>query len=249
MRPWQRSLGRYTGAAIAVSAAAKSVVRQFGVPLERTHILHNGVPVERFRGVAAVEISSMREELALLPGCKIVVTIGQVRREKGQWVLLEAMKHVVRECSNTMVLFAGEGPDLRQLEKRTMDLDLQQHTRWLGFRSDIPVLLNLADVVVVPSTIAEGFGFPAIEGYACGVPAIGSRIGGIPEVIIDGRTGLLVPPADIESLANAVCSVIQNDSLRQVLARGARDAAERFSVQNHVEQLIPLYRQAMVHQV
>ena len=135
----------------------------------------------------------------------------------------------------------GKGALRRAMEERVAELGLTPHFRFLGFRSDAPRLIQAFDIVAVPSHI-EPLGNATLEAMAAGVPVVGSRVGGIPEMVVDGETGLLVPPRDPAALAGAIQTLVESAALRAQFGRAARARAEsHFSLREHAEHLQEIY--------
>ena len=135
----------------------------------------------------------------------------------------------------------GHGTLRRAMEERVAALDLSSHFRFLGFRPDAPRLIPAFDVITVPSHI-EPLGNATLEAMAAGRPVVGSRVGGIPEMVVEGETGVLVPPQDPDALAAALEPLIASPEQRQRLGRAARERAERaFSLGVHAARLQEVY--------
>ena len=176
----------------------------------------------------------------------VVALTGQVSEVKGIWDFVEAARILVADGSTAT--FAVLGDDLkghgalrRAMEERVAALGLTSHFRFLGFRNDAPRLIPAFDIVAVPSHI-EPLGNATLEAMAAGVPVVGSRVGGIPEMVVNGETGWLVPPRDPAALAAAVARTVQSAALRSQLARAGRQRAEAcFSLTRHAQRLQGIY--------
>lgn len=244
MFPAQRLLGPSTGAAIACSEAVASVATQFGVPRARTHVLHNALPIKEFASASRPDCVRLAAELGLAANARVVSVVGQLTEGKGQHVLLEALPLIRAQEPGIVVLFAGAGPQLEELQSKSHELGVEDHVRWLGFRRDVPQILSCSEVLVIPSVAHEAFGYPIIEANAVGLPVVGSNIGGIPEVVVDRKTGLLVPPGDSAALANALNKLLKDKKLRDSLARRAKERVRLYDVRRHARRLIGIYEQA-----
>jgi len=144
-------------------------------------------------------------------------------------------------------MLVGEGPERSALEELARRLGISKRVRFAGRREqeDVVGLLHLADVFVLPSYY-EGFGVALLEAQAAGLPVVAAEVGGVREVLDGGRTGLLVPPADPEALAEAVGRVLNDRSLADRLARAGRErVAREFPVERMVERYEALYRRAL----
>ena len=143
----------------------------------------------------------------------------------------------VRRSVDAELWMVGDGPDRGAAERLAHDLGLIGHIRFLGKRNDVPALLRQADVLLMPSEM-ESFGLAALEAMASGVIPIGTRVGGVPELIDHDRTGFLCNIGDIDAMAARAISVLENPGLRATMGEAARlTAGQRFST----ERIIPLY--------
>lgn len=214
---------------------ARQLHRQFRIPDRKLSVVHAGVAIERF--AARPPDSDLRSYLTGGRSHPIVLTVARLEKQKGIEYLLEAATMV----PEMVVIVAGDGPERSALQDRCRALHLDGRVRFLGHYDDIPALLACADLVVLPS-LYEGLGLSLIEAMAAGRPVIGSAIGGIDEVIVDGETGLLVPPADPRALAGAIHRVLSDGSLAARFAAAGRERARReFSAEGMVCRLMQIY--------
>jgi glycosyltransferase involved in cell wall biosynthesis len=134
----------------------------------------------------------------------------------------------VSRVGNVIFLVAGEGPHRGEFESQVRTLGLEGAVRFLGRREDVSELISMSTLVVMPS-LAESFGFSALEAMSLGKPVVASSTGGIPEVVVHRETGLLVPPADSDSLADAICQVLVNPSFADTLGRAGKRRSALFT--------------------
>ncbi len=168
-----------------------------------------------------------RQELVI--GC-----VANLNWRKGHEYLVRAFASVVSAEPGARLLLVGEGPLRETLERLTRELCLTEEVRFLGRRSDVSELLPALDLFVLPST-TEGLGVALIEAMAVGLPCVATRVGGIPEVVVDGETGLLVPARDPEALAHAILRLLSDPALGRRMGRaGQRRVQERFSIERLV---------------
>ncbi len=171
----------------------------------------------------------------------IVGVAGRLAAEKGVSVLLEAMKDVLARVPKARLVVAGDGPERPALERQARDLGIDNRVAFLGMRADLPRVLAALDVFVLPS-LYEGFGLVVLEAMAVGVPVIATRVGGVPEVIEDGVTGLLVPAGDAKKLAEAVFRLEDNPRQAEALAdRGSARLQTDFSLPAMIDAVEGLY--------
>ena len=161
-------------------------------------VIPYGVDLEQFRP----EARPHRDEL-------VVGSVGRLSSEKGLKYLLQAMAEVVRQEPRARLLLAGDGPERGRLQRLAVKLGLQDRTEFLGeiAHEQVPAALARLDVFAMPSTY-EGFGVAALEAEAMEVPVVASAIYGLPDVVDDGVTGLLVPPKDVPALAQAILRLL-----------------------------------------
>jgi L-malate glycosyltransferase len=239
-----RLFARPTDAAVCVSEAVRELtVSRYHVRAERIRIAHNGIALEGMRG-AAGERGRVRAELDIEAGRPVLAIIGRLHPVKGHRALIGMLPAILRGCPRALLLVIGDGPERAACEALARSLGLGRQVRFLGRRSDVPHLLPAVDLVLMPSQ-SEGLGLAAIEALAAARPVIAFAVGGLPEVVIEGVNGRLVPPGDCQAFANAVVDTLRDTAKRFSYARGAASSAQRFGVQRHVQRLIECYRMAL----
>ncbi|HEV8455428.1 MAG TPA: glycosyltransferase family 4 protein [Gemmatimonadales bacterium] len=199
-----------------------------GTPASRTQTVYNGIDLSRFDNL---ESGVLRRELGLDSATPIIFASGRAMPYKGIPVLLRAVRRLCDDgWQNLHLVYAGNGPALASFRTEATDLGLAK-VHFLGKRTDVPALLADATIAVIPSVWAEAFGLTVVEAMAAGVPLVATRIGGIPELVEPGVTGLLVEPNDAAGLAAAIGRLLGDAELRENLAAKARVwARERFSL-------------------
>jgi glycosyltransferase involved in cell wall biosynthesis len=203
---------------LAVSGAiARDLVERYGVDAARTVIVRNGIDAWAFRparGPAAV-----RTELGIADGRRVIVMAGRMTPQKGWDVLLEAAARLAAVRADLAWVLVGDGPLRPALTRRAAELAIAAH--FTGARADMADLFGCADVVVLASR-SEGLPFTLLEAMALGKPVVATRVGGVPEVVEDGRSGRLVAREDPAALASAVAAVVDSP---EAVAMGARGRA------------------------
>lgn len=168
-----------------------------------------------------------------LSGKKIILTMGRVVKRKGHDMMIRALPKILEAVPEAIYVVAGLGPHLDTLTKTATDLKIQHAVRFVGGVSDEErdALLKLCDVFAMPSRQVgpdvEGFGLVFLEAALHGKPAIGGRSGGIPEAVIDGQTGLLVNPEDVDDIARAAIKLLTDGTLREKLGEQAKTRTEK----------------------
>ncbi|MDE2051442.1 MAG: glycosyltransferase, partial [Gammaproteobacteria bacterium] len=186
----------------------------------------------------------VRSELGIEAGRPVLAIIGRMHPVKGHRALLAMLPAVVRSCPRALLLVIGDGPERTPCEALARSLGISQHVRFLGRRDDVPRLLAAIDLVLMPSQ-SEGLGLAAIEALAAARPVIAFSVGGLPEVVVDGLNGRLVPPGDSQAFTSAVIETLRDPGRRFSYARGAASSAEHFGVEAHVQRVIECYRMTL----
>jgi glycosyltransferase involved in cell wall biosynthesis len=201
-----------------------------------------GVDLAEFSG--AGDGDAMRKELGL--SRPVIGSVAMFRGSKGHAPLLDAFATVHAKHPSARLLLVGDGIRRAWVEGLAKERGLADAVFFTGFRSDVPDLLRAMDCFVLASTRTEGVPQSLLQAFAAGIPAVGSAIGGIPEVIADGETGTLVKPDDPAALAAAIEAVIGNPAAAAVRARAARKLVEeRFSHVAAVSRLLALYDEVL----
>jgi glycosyltransferase involved in cell wall biosynthesis len=200
----------------------------------RISVIPNGIELPAAPPVPREEA---RMRLGLPPEARVVVVVAQLRPEKGHEVYLEAARYLRERSPNAVTLFAGEGPVRARLEEKAAGLALGERVRFLGARSDVPVLLAAADVAALAShPVVETYPLAAMEAMAAGLPVVATKVGALAEIVEHGLSGFLVPPADPEALAGALAHLLNDDVLRARFGENARRRAhERFGIARTVD--------------
>jgi glycosyltransferase involved in cell wall biosynthesis len=241
-RPFFRLLHRFYWPAVDAAIAVSDGVRRFSVDVE--HAAPAGVRTIRL-GIdepeAGADPAALRAELGIAASDRVVGMVGRLVEQKGFVFGLEAFARVADRFPNCRLVVAGDGPLRRVLERHAQGLGVSARVLFLGWRPDAAALMSAFDVLLVPS-LWEGFGFVILEGMQRGLPIVASAVGGVPEVVADGTTGLLTQPRDVAGIGRALAELLADDPHRQRLGRLARERArEHFSAQRMVADTIELY--------
>lgn len=234
---------RRADAVVAVSRAVARRLRSSAVPGERMHVIPNGVETDRY---APRRLQDSREEVRRSLGfedeARVLLLPAVMREGKGHDLLLRLLPAVRRRVPSVRVLFAGGGEREKALRHEAKAYDVDDVVRFLGFRTDVPELMAASDVVVLPS-FAEALPTVLMEAAAASRPVVATRVGGTPEVVENGRTGLLVPPDDPPALGDGVVRLLENAALGRRFGSAARSRAERlFDIRRLVDRTLSLWR-------
>lgn len=175
---------------------------------------------------------------------QVIVHISNFRPVKRVPDIVKVFSNIHKEVKSKLLLI-GEGPELPIVKRLVDELNLKDHVKFLGKQENIAEILNISDLAMLLSS-KESFGLILLEAAACGVPSIGTNIGGIPEVIEDGKTGLIVPVGDIEEITEKTLQILKNPKLKRQMGELARERAETYFHSNIiVEQYEDLYKEIL----
>lgn len=223
----ERLLSLFTDNVVCVSQAVRRfVVEVEGVNEKRTSVLYNGVGKPGIL-VSDSDYNVERRSLGLGEKDIVVITVASLTPHKGHQVLMDAAGAVSKRHENLRLLIVGDGPLRNKLEIYARELGVSSQVVFTGQVKDVAPLLKVADLFVLPSTEREGLGIALIEAMAEGLPVIGTRLGGIPEVIEDNVNGVLVTPGSSYELAAALEKLIRDEDMRKEMGRMGRKLYEQ----------------------
>ncbi|PIZ74376.1 hypothetical protein COY07_00765 [Candidatus Peregrinibacteria bacterium CG_4_10_14_0_2_um_filter_43_11] len=220
---------------IAISADNfRQLMDTFDIPQERLNLVHNGIELNRF-------LDKMNgAQLPIPPGDTVITCIAEMHPRKGHRFLLDAFSELQKTIPDLHLMLVGTGPLEDELKKKYGD---QPNIHFLGWREDVPEILKASDLFVLPS-LKEAFGLVVVEAMASGVPVIATRAGGVPELVEDGKSGLLVPPADSTALTSAIATLIHDPERRRIIQKAGLDRARLFTAEKMTAKTIKVYEKA-----
>lgn len=209
---------------VTVSRFVEDALVAAGVPRERITTVSTGIDFSRYdRSTVA---GDLRRELGLPADSLLVGTVAILRAKKGHAEILDAAPEILNRFPKAHFVFAGDGPQMENLKERIATSGLQQRIHLLGLRRDVTNVLASLDVFILP-THQEALGTAFIEAAAMSLPAVAAKVDGVPEVIIDGETGLLVPAHDGRALVEPVCRLLGDPIFRQGMGGNAAKFVRR----------------------
>jgi glycosyltransferase involved in cell wall biosynthesis len=233
-----RALIRRADRIVAVSEARCRILRAEGCLPSRLITIHNAVAMP---DPHAEDSRAIRKALGLDAAAPVAAVVGRLSPEKGQEYFLEAMTDVAKAIPGVAALIVGEGQEEERLRARTDELGLGGVVKFVGYRRDMDAVYPAVDVLVLPS-LSEGLPMVALEAMARGIPVVATRVGGVPEAVEDGHSGLLVPSADPRALARAVVTLLLDPVRRRAMGEAGRERVARcFSIGARAEQVLSLY--------
>jgi glycosyltransferase involved in cell wall biosynthesis len=186
----------------------------------------------------------VREELGVKGHA--VGLVANLRGSKGHRFFLEAARQVLVEVPDTRFLIVGDGVGYEGIRRRVREMDLDAHVVMTGFRRDIPEVMAALDVLVLPSIKSEASSQVIPQALAVGTPVVATTIGGSPELIADGRTGRLVPPADAPALAEAILSLLRDPAAAAAMAAAGGDLVRaRYTLDAAMARTIAVYEELL----
>lgn len=228
---------------IAISdQVADHLVKDFHVDPGRVVLIYNGVDVDRFAATSSGLGCSLKQELGLDPAKKIIGHIGRLSSVKGQKYLILAARELLKKRRDIQFLIIGDGKEEAYLKALIQQDSLGADVLLCPSVADTANALSIMDIFVMPS-IQEGLGISILEAQASGVAVVGSKVGGIPTVIQDGRTGLLCGPKDVSSLVASLETLLDQKDLRDSIITNAKaHVREKFSLRGMAEKTRDIYK-------
>ncbi|MGQ9540530.1 MAG: glycosyltransferase family 4 protein [Armatimonadota bacterium] len=226
--PAYRWLSRMGNPLIAVSEAVRRWLIERGVSAGEIQTVHNATDFISLNGSLRNSSLEVRKEFALPPSSNLIGVFAKVSPIKGQDLLIEGLPQVLDTHPNTYVLFVGSAdtPFAQRAKQRSRELKVGSHVLFTGMRTDVARLMQAVDIVALPSR-SETFGMAILEAMALGKPVVATRVGGLPELVRDGETGLLVDSA-ATSLAHALSQLLTSAELRNHLGKSASAFARQY---------------------
>lgn len=225
---------------IAISEELKNEILRSGI--FKVMIINNGIDIERFKLQATGHRLKIKEAFGIKENEKAIGTVGRLTVEKGHSYLIETFEKAVKEFPDTKLLIVGDGPLKESLESRAMSLGLKDNIIFTGIRNDIPELLSIMDIFVLPS-LKEGMPMVLLEAMAARKAIIATKVGAVIKIIDDGVTGLLIKPTDVNSMCDCLTRLLKNTEKARLLSEKAYEKVKsEFSASKMAEQYFGEYR-------
>lgn len=227
---------------LTVSEPFRAELVAFGVARDRIQIVHNAIPAEW--GTLASEPNEgteLRRQAGLPVGRQVILIVGRLSREKDHLTLLEAVNRLRRTLDVHLVV-VGDGPERSRIEQRTAELGLADRITLTGQQPSARPWYGLADVAVL-SSLSEGSPNALLEAMATGVPTVATRVGGIPEIVTNEESALLVEPGNVAQMETAIRRLLTDSELAAALKKRSHELiAERHAPEARMQRLVSLYR-------
>jgi glycosyltransferase involved in cell wall biosynthesis len=224
-------------------AVRRETIQTFRVAADRVVAIPNGVDLERTRPVRGRE--ETRRDLGIPSAAPVVTSVGALTWEKDPLDSIAVFDQVIGKAPQAIYLLVGDGPLREDVRDRVEALNLSGRVLTLGGRRDVPDILNASDVLLLTSRI-EGMPASAIEAGIAAVPVVGYMVAGVPEIVIDGETGLLASAGDREDLAAKLRQLILDEEVRRAMGRAARErCCSLFDIQKIAPRYLELYQRVV----
>jgi glycosyltransferase involved in cell wall biosynthesis len=248
LRRYETRLMKRSHALIAVSKyTVGELTELYGIEEEKIHVIYNGVDINKFK--PRPNRAKLRREFGLEEEKRIVLFVGRLYHRKGLETLLHSIPPVLKEFSDVKFAISGTGfkkkeQSLRNLAKQ---LDIEDTVKFLGYVPDekLPDIYSASDIFVLPA-IYENFPFAILEAQATRLPVISTKVGGIPEFLVDNENGFLIDPGDPAQLTKRVLTLLQDSKLAEKMGnRGRKLIEEKFAWRIITDQVIDLYHKLL----
>jgi mannosylfructose-phosphate synthase len=214
---------------IATTPEQKKIMHEkYGISEDKIAIIPPGFFPEKYRKIDESEIKKVHEKYNLPP--RFIVTVGRIASNKGYDLLIKAFKYVVQEVPDVKLVFtigSNEPSDVKKREELLQianGLGLADNVKLFGYINELEVFYNAAEILVMPSTY-EPFGMVAIEGMACGTPAVVTSLGGLKDFLVEGQDALFVNPLDTQEMAQTIVKLLKDKRLQAKIARKGYEKA------------------------
>ena len=231
---------------ITISDGIREILVNERIPIRKITCVHSAVDTELYDQICNREW--FLKEFGLKEGSRVCGTIAQFIDRKGHRFLIRAIPEILKAIPDAVFLFFGKGPVEDQLKSQCRELGIEKHVHFTGFRGDLDRIMGCLDIVIHPA-LMEGLGVSLLQAAAAGVPIVGTRAGGIPEIVHDGVNGYLIPPSNVQSITDTVVKILADRNLALQLGENGRAIASRsFSIESMVEGNMGMYREMMSEQ-
>ena len=221
----------------------KSLLKNFSLSPERTSVIYNSVDPNQY---SKGEPSNIENEIPFSLGNRIVFAIpARLDALKGHRHLVSAVATIKSKIPNAVFLFLGDGPEEKNIRKTLQEMALEDTIWLLGFKENMIDFLSASNVLILPS-LSEGLPLSVLEGMSIGLPIIATSVGGLPELVVDGKTGYLAAPGDSAQLGNFIIELYNDKEKRERMGRASRiRVEERFNLQEMILQIEALYQRVL----
>lgn len=227
---------------LCVSEAIRAMVIPILTEPEKAITVHSGVDLSRYEGL--VRKGQLRKELDIHDGQKLIGVVAALAPHKDLFTFIDTCSTLKRGGLDARYVIIGEGALRKELEVYANEIGVKDELTFLGFRKDALTLIPDFDIFLITSK-TEGLGTSIIDAMASGVPVVATAAGGIPELVIDGKTGILCPVGDAKALAEGVKRMLASKEEIEVMLKGAKSHIQSFSYQHTAEATLKVYEEVL----
>lgn len=244
----RQALGRLNGV-VCVSEGQKRRLDSFGISCRRNWVVHNAVVVQPLLGEGMEYLrKTIFDKLDIPEIAVMVVSAGRLSPEKGHGDLLDAIHRMGERANGTYFVFCGDGVYKKKLERQAQKLRISERCRFVGFRHDLQEIFQIMDLLVLPS-LTEGLPNVVLEAFACAKPVIATAVGGVPEIVEDGKNGFLVQAGHPELLAEAILKSLVSSEMRKMMGKAGYDTVRaKFTFEEQTRKLKEIYNEVLTGQ-
>lgn len=231
---------------IVSKGAAERMIDLKVVSKNKLKVIYNGIDLENFPFRKLEARTKIRNELNIEENKKILISVGRLHEAKGCPYLIKAMKILKEKYPYILLIVLGEGPEGKKIEEQIKELKLEKNILLLGQKENISEYLNASDVFVMPS-LWEGLPIALLEAMACGLPVVNTRVGGVPEVVEDGKSGFLVELKNPRGLAEKIIKTLEmsEEERKKMGEHGRKIVEKKFSIEQIVKEYENLYQELL----
>lgn len=211
---------------------------------DKFSVIYSGIELNILKESSSEEKQNLKKELGIPENSLIVGTAGRLVPVKGPEFLVKASKYIISKYPDTYFMFTGDGPLEQDLKRKALEMGISDNIIFLGWRDDLVKIISIYDIFVLPS-LNEGMGRVLVEAMALGKSIIASNVGGIPDLVIHGKNGFLVPPKNPKELAKYIQVLLEDKDKREKMGLAGKEMAYNFTSERMVEKIANLYKKLL----
>ena len=211
---------------------------------DKFSVIYSGIELNILKESSSEEKQNLKKELGIPENSLIVGTAGRLVPVKGPEFLVKASKYIISKYPDTYFMFTGDGPLEQDLKRKALEMGISDNIIFLGWRDDLAKIISIYDIFVLPS-LNEGMGRVLVEAMALGKSIVASNVGGIPDLVIHGKNGFLVPPKNPRQLAKYIQVLLEDKDKREKMGLAGKEMASNFSNEIMVEKIANLYKKLL----
>ncbi len=211
---------------------------------DKFSVIYSGIERNILKESSSEEKQNLKKELGIPENSLIVGTAGRLVPVKGPEFLVKASKYIISKYPDTYFMFTGDGPLEQDLKRKALEMGISNNIIFLGWRDDLAKIISIYDIFVLPS-LNEGMGRVLVEAMALGKSIVASNVGGIPDLVIHGKNGFLVPPKNPKELAKYIQVLLEDKDKREKMGLAGKEMALNFGAGIMIEKIASLYEELL----